>query len=337
MILITGGGTGGHLKIVQILKNSLNQRGIKPVFLGSILGQDRLWFENDNGFSASYFLDSSQVMNKKGFAKLRSLAKILRSLPYVLKLFKQHQIEKVIAVGGYASAPAVLASIIALKPLFLHEQNAILGNVNKIAKPFAKALFSSFEKTSPITDPLLDDFFLQNFRIRKQVQKIIFLGGSLGASAINDLALSLAVGLHKKGIKIIHQTGKNDFKRVASFYHQANIATDCFDFSLQLKHKILEADFAISRAGSSTMFELLANGVPTLFIPYPKAARDHQYYNALHFEKQGLCFLQREQAIDLKTIQQYLESDIAKVSEKLKGLFQGNVAELILNYILAKH
>ena len=334
MILITGGGTGGHLKIAQILKNGLKSRGLKAIFIGSTLGQDKLWFEDDEGFAATYFLDSKQVMNKRVLAKVASLAQVCKLVPAVLQIFKQHDVQKVIAVGGYSSAPAVLASIISRKQLFLHEQNAILGKVNQVAKPFAKALFSSFDAASPIKDPLVDEFFLEHFRLRKSLKTIIFLGGSLGATAINDLALNLAFSLQQQNIKIIHQTGKNDFQRVSDFYAQAGIGADCFDFDLDLKHKIVQADFAISRAGSSTMFELLANGVPTLFVPYAKAAKNHQYYNALHFQRQGLCFLESESKLYLKQVQHYLSSDIGQISLQLQGLFKTNASDLILDYIL---
>ena len=123
------------------------------------------------------------------------------------------------------------------------------------------------------------DFFTAA-RVRDKVRTVAFFGGSQGAVCINDFALKLAPRLNEMGIKIIHQTGKNDFDRVKFEYDKLNIQADVFDFSKEIPLKMAAADFAVSRAGASTLWELCANSLPTFFIPYKHAAGDHQYYNA---------------------------------------------------------
>jgi UDP-N-acetylglucosamine--N-acetylmuramyl-(pentapeptide) pyrophosphoryl-undecaprenol N-acetylglucosamine transferase len=132
MIAITGGGTGGHLVIAKSIKEELNKQGIKPVFIGSTYGQDRAWFEDDEGWEEKYFFDTSGVVNKKGIKKLLSLTNILNYSFKTRKIFKKHNIKKVFSVGGYSAAPASFGAIMFNKPLFIHEQNAYMGKLNKI-------------------------------------------------------------------------------------------------------------------------------------------------------------------------------------------------------------
>lgn len=120
MIAITGGGTGGHLAIARALKDELNNRNIKPIYIGSQSGQDKSWFENDTGFEKTYFLNSSGVVNKKGIKKIAVLFEILKSAFYCKKLFKKHNIKAIFCVGGYSAAPASFASILSFLPLYIH-------------------------------------------------------------------------------------------------------------------------------------------------------------------------------------------------------------------------
>nr|WP_255327540.1 glycosyltransferase [Lebetimonas sp. JH292] len=162
----------------------------------------------------------------------------------------------------------------------------------------------------------------------------MFLGGSQGAIAINNLAISIAPILKEKNIQIIHQTGKRDFERVKNFYEKNNIKADIFDFSKNLVEKIAKADFAISRAGASTLFELVANQIPTVFIPYPYAAGDHQYYNAKFLEDKKAGFVIRENEIDKKILDILFNSNLEEISKNLKNLNQKNGAEFIVDEIL---
>ncbi len=335
MIVITGGGTGGHLAIAKALKNELNKRGIKPVYIGSTKGQDRAWFENDNGFKKSYFLESQGVVNKKGLNKFKALTAIFNSSLTCKDIFKKENITKVICVGGYSAAPASFASLISKTDLYIHEQNAVMGRLNKILKPFAKEFFSSYEEKSKVKDYPVDYRFFENKKEIKELKTIIFLGGSQGSKTINDLALSLAKELQKRDINIIHQCGKNEYERVKEFYKTNKIEADLFDFHPNLYEKLIKTDFAISRAGASTLWELTALGIPTLFIPYPYAAGDHQYHNAKALYDKNLALLKRENEIDFKTVlEEILKLDIATINKKLKDEISPNGAKKIIDIIL---
>jgi len=331
-ILITGGGTGGHLKIAKVIKDELNKRGIKPVYIGSTLGADKAWFENDEGFSARYFMPSSGVVNKKGIGKINSLLHIIKLSFQAKKLLKKHNIKAVFSVGGYSAAPASFAAVLGNTALFIHEQNAHIGSLNKLLKPFSRRFFNTFLYKDPYP---VEDVFFETSRIRKELKSVIFLGGSQGALAINDLALKLAPHLKEKNIDIIHQTGKKDFQRIKKFYTQNNIDADVFDFDKNLAEKISNADFAISRAGASTLFELTANLIPSLFIPYPYAAGDHQYYNAKFLADKQAGFVIRQNEIDTDKIKQIIfNSDLEQISKKLAIINKKEGAKFIVDEIL---
>ena len=335
-IAITGGGTGGHLTIAKAIKEELNKLGLKPIFIGSQNGQDKLWFEDDEGFSQKYFFSTGGVVNKGFVGKITSLLNILK---YTLKckyIFKKHNIDAVFSVGGYSAAPASFASILFKKPLYIHEQNAIVGNLNKLLKPRAKAFFSSYHDDSALKAYPIRDIYFQNARVRNTIKTIIFLGGSQGATAINNFAMQIAPLLKEKGINIIHQSGKRDYEKLKKFYHDNNIEVELFDFTKNLEDKIKQADFAVSRSGASTMWELVASLLPALFIPYPYAANDHQYHNALFLKEKGLCFLKRENELDPSIINEILDTDISKISLELNNQIQQGGAKKIVDFMMQK-
>ncbi len=334
MIAITGGGTGGHLAVAKTIKEELNKKGIEPIFIGSNFGQDREWFENDEGFKKKYFFKIEGVVNKKGVKKLSSLANILKYSLQCKDIFKEHKIEKVFSVGGYSAAPASIASIFFKKDLYIHEQNSVTGTLNRVLKPFSKAFFCSFDETSPIKDYPVSEIFFKNARIRKEIKSIIFLGGSQGAVFINNFAILLAKELNERRIKIIHQCGKRDFKRVKDFYEKEKIDAEVFDFSLNIASFLKKADFAISRAGAGSIFTLAASALPSLFIPYPYAAKNHQYFNAKYLSDRNLAFLKREDELKKEDLFDILNQNIKPISKGLKELISPNGAEKIADYIL---
>ena len=330
-IAITGGGTGGHLKIAKVIKNELNKKGIEPIYIGSITGQDRNWFANEDGFSAKYFLNSSGVVNKKGLNKIKSFTNIIKLSFEARDILKKYNITKVFSVGGFSAAPASFAAVISGRELYIHEQNAHIGSLNKLLKPFSKKFFNTFLYNDPYP---IDDIFFESARIRKKINTVIFLGGSQGASFINDLVLKLAPELQKRNINIIHQCGKRDYEKVKNFYETNNIQADFFDFDKNLVEKIKKADLAISRAGASTLFELTANQLPAIYIPYPYAAKDHQYHNAKFLADKNASFVFRQNEITPQKILEILNTDLEEYSQNLAKINRKNGSKIIVDELL---
>lgn len=293
-LCITGGGTGGHLMIAEALVEAAVKDGHECIFIGSTKGQDRKYFEFNSRYSNVYFLETTGVVNQKGLGKLKALFKVLIAFFESYTILKRHKIQATYSVGGFSAAPASFATLIRFLPLFIHEQNAVEGRLNSLLKPLAKRFISAYDETSPIKGYPVKESFFKNARVRETLDTIIFMGGSHGAKAINDLALSVAHKLNKLSIKIIHQAGEADFDRVKAEYEKLGVEVELYAFTQELDTLIARADLAISRAGASTLWELTASGVPALFVPYPHAAGDHQYYNAKFIVDNELGWCERE-------------------------------------------
>lgn len=333
-LCITGGGTGGHLAVAEALADAAVENGLEVIFIGSTSGQDRDYFGSHNSFSHTYFLDTTGVVNQKGFAKIKALWKVFRAFFISRRLLKKHNIEATYSVGGFSAAPASFASISRFIPLFIHEQNAVEGRLNSLLKPFCKRFISAYDEESPIKGyPVKEDFF-RLARVREEIKTVIFLGGSLGAKSINDLALSVATALKDLNIKIIHQTGKIDFERVKKEYEKLGVEVELYAFTKEMPHLMSKADLAVSRSGASTLWELCANGLPALFIPYPYAASDHQYYNARFIVDNDMGWCQREGS-DIKSLfisilhENLLEKSTALQNHSEKAVAQKMILDLV--------
>ena len=314
---MTGGGTGGHLAIIKAVKEQL--KGETLIYIGSTTGQDRQWFEDDKDFAHTYFFETRGVVNQRGLGKFKSLWMMLWAMVQARKLLKKHQAKVVFSVGGFSAAATAFAAKSAGVPLVIHEQNAALGSLNKLLRPYAAAFISSYLDESPIKAYPIKEVFFENARIRKRVKTIIFLGGSQGAKAINTLALEIAPELKKRGIRIIHQAGEKNIDEVRQAYEEAGIEAEVFGFTTKLADSMKEADLAVARAGASTLWELSATALPTLFIPYPYAASDHQYYNALFLVEKDLAWIMREEEIDTSKVLSLLDEDL---ENKSRGLME---------------
>ncbi len=316
-IVMTGGGTGGHLTVIKAVKEHLKNEEL--IYIGSTKGQDRQWFENDDGFVEKYFFETRGVVNQGLLGKVKSLFLMLRATWYAVDLLKKYQAKVVFSVGGFSAAPMAFAAKLTRTPLVIHEQNAALGSLNRLLKPYATHFISSYLEESPIKAYPIKEIFFQNAHLRKKVKTIIFLGGSQGAMAINNLALKMAPKLKEKGIKIIHQAGANNIEKVQKEYQMMGVEAEVFGFTTQLADYMNEADFSVARSGASTLWELSATAIPTLYIPYPYAAKDHQYYNAQFFVEKKLAWIMRENEIEEEKVLSLLDENISEVS---RGLMQ---------------
>jgi UDP-N-acetylglucosamine--N-acetylmuramyl-(pentapeptide) pyrophosphoryl-undecaprenol N-acetylglucosamine transferase len=334
MIVLTGGGTGGHLEVARLLKEAFRTRRVAPIFIGTVRGQDQRWFSNDDGFSARYFLNTRGVVDRGKAGTVVSLVLVARAAVTAAGILKRSAAKAVIDVGSYAAAPASLAAVIRRIPLFIHEPSAVVSPLNRLLRPYAAGFFSSYGDASPVPDFPVDQAFFDMARPRTRVGRIIFLGGSQGARFINDFALEVAPTLRRMGIAIIHQTGEADFSRVQAGYQALNVDADTFAFESPLTPRMASADFAVSRAGGGTVWELAANGLPTLFVPFPHAARDHQYRNARFFVDRRLGFVARQSELDLDRLLSALRCDLHTISTGLMTLNRLGGAERIAEYVL---
>jgi UDP-N-acetylglucosamine--N-acetylmuramyl-(pentapeptide) pyrophosphoryl-undecaprenol N-acetylglucosamine transferase len=326
-LCITGGGTGGHLMIAEALLEAATKAGHEAIFIGSTHGQDKKYFEKNSSFSEVYFLKTTGVVNQKGLGKIKALFKIFQAFLQSRKILHKHKIDAVYSVGGFSAAPASFASLSKKIPLFIHEQNAVEGRLNALLKPYAKSFLSAYSADANIKGYPVKEVFYKSARVRKSLKTIIFLGGSHGARAINELALSVAKTLQERKINIIHQAGEADFERVKELYEKLGVKVELYAFTKELPALITRADLAISRAGASTLWELTANGCPAFYIPYPYAAGDHQFHNASFIVENDLGWCERETEDLEQKLLSILDTDtLAQKSQKLIAYSSSDVS-----------
>lgn len=340
-IIVSGGGTGGHLSVASAFIEEFHKRGWECLFVGSQNGQDKMYFEKDSRIKEKIFLQTCGVVNQKGLHKFQSLFAHFKALKEVIKILQAQKPDFVFSVGGYSAAPMAFGAVLTHTPLFIHEQNAKIGRLNRALKGFAKIFFSSYEAKSPCKFYPTKQEFFNKARVRSEIKNILFMGGSQGARAINHYALSLAEELHTRGFKIFHQCGQKELESLQEQYRnlplklrvfeemcKEDLKTQDFDVGLFGFSKVMPdvmqlCDMAVCRAGASSLWELCANGIPALFVPYPYAAGNHQYFNAKFLEEKQLGFLCEEKELYDETLWSVLEvlqeeNNLRKISQALQ-------------------
>lgn len=333
-IAFTGGGTGGHLAIIKAVKDEIKNEPM--IYIGSNKGQDRAWFDSDSEFKKRYFLDMQGVLNQNILGKIKSFFMLAKATMEARKILKENDVKVVFCVGGFSAAPTSFAGFSLGIPLVIHEQNAKVGSLNKLLRNRADAFISSYEDSHNIRAYPIKKIFFDKSRIRDKVKKVIFLGGSQGAKAINELAIKLAPTLKAKNISIIHQAGEKHIDTVKKAYDELGIEAEVFGFTKDMVTLMNSADLAIARAGASTLWELSANSLPAVFVPYPYATGDHQYYNAKFLVDENVAWLMREESLEVEKIISILDEDLSQKSKKLQTLISSDgasqIAKLLKSY-----
>ena len=287
-VILAGGGTGGHvipaLAIAQQLKTSY---AAEILFIGTPRGM-----ENRLVPAAGFQLRLVQV----GALKNVSLTTRLRTafdLPLAIlkssRMLREFRPNVVIGVGGYASGPAMAAAILRGVPTIAFEPNVVPGFANRLVASRVSMAAVQFEQTGrffrkfQVTGvPVRPAFFQIPTKPPGGPPTLLVFGGSQGAHAINQAVINALPALREKipGLRIVHQTGEKDFKDAQSAYQTAGFEAEVSPFITDMPGVFARADLLICRSGASTVGEVAAAGKPAIFVPFPRAADDHQKVNA---------------------------------------------------------
>ena len=302
--LIMAGGTGGHIFPGLAVAEALRERGWRVHWLGGT-------------GSATYPSMESQLVPPRGFAfesitfsgvrgkGLVTLAvlplRLLKAFWQSVRVIRRVRPDVVVGLGGYISFPAGLMAVLLGKPLVLHEQNSVAGLVNKVLARVADQVFSAFpnalKQAEWIGNPLRPAFVQQpspvdRFAGRSGPLKLLVVGGSLGATALNDLVpRALALIAEEVRPTVTHQSGARQLDALRANYAVAGVAAAVTPFIDDTASAFADADLVICRAGASTVTELAAVGAAALFVPFPSAVDDHQTHNARFLVNQGAGWL----------------------------------------------
>lgn len=312
-LIITGGGTGGHVYPGLAVARELKERGggHGVLFVGAKRGlETQLVPKEGIEFTA---LNVSGLKGKGVLTSLVSVWSLMTAIVQSLAIIRKSRPDVVIGVGGYASGPMGLAAIMAGKPLAIAEQNAQPGLTNSWLGKFAKKIFLSMPESKycfakgvgEVTgNPVMPEFFSVKRSAGAGPMNILLIGGSQGAAPLNDAMAQAAPLLDPiaESISITHQTGKADLEMMRTIYKNSRFPWVAENFFHDMPQKIADADLVISRAGAGAVSEICAVGRAAIYIPFPRAADDHQTKNAMSVVKTGGAILVPEAKLNGKLI-----------------------------------
>jgi UDP-N-acetylglucosamine--N-acetylmuramyl-(pentapeptide) pyrophosphoryl-undecaprenol N-acetylglucosamine transferase len=320
------GGTGGHIFPGLAVAQALRERGWRVHWLGGIGSVAQPSMESrlvpQHGFAFEP-IDFSGVRGK-GLATAVMLPwRLLRACWQSFQVLRRVKPDVVVGLGGYITFPAGMMTVLLGKPLLLHEQNSVAGMSNKVLSWVASRVFTAFPdviaKGIWIGNPLRPPFVggpdpATRFAGRSGPLRLLVVGGSLGARALNDIvprALALLPLLLRP--LVTHQSGAAQIEALRANYAAAGVPARLTPFIDDTAQAFADADLVICRAGASTVTEIAAVGAAALFVPFPSAVDDHQTRNARYLVDQSAGWLVAQQ--DLSP--QWLADMLQKVDRPL--------------------
>ena len=308
--LIMAGGTGGHIFPGLAVAQALRERGWRVHWLGGTGSPAQPSMESQlvppQGF-AFEAIDFSGVRGK-GLLTLALLPlRLLRAFWQALQVVRRVKPDVVVGLGGFISFPGGMMGVLCGKPLVLHEQNSVAGLANKVLAGVADAVFTAFPKVLAkgvwVGNPLRSAFLgvaepAQRFAGRSGPLRVLVLGGSLGARALNDIVpQALALLPPEQQPQVTHQSGQRQIDALRANYAAVGVQAELTPFIDDTAQAFAQADLVICRAGASTVTELAAVGAAAVFVPFPSAVDDHQTHNARFLVSQGAGWLLPQPAL----------------------------------------
>jgi UDP-N-acetylglucosamine--N-acetylmuramyl-(pentapeptide) pyrophosphoryl-undecaprenol N-acetylglucosamine transferase len=329
-LLLAGGGTGGHLFPAVALAQRLMQQdpAAKVLFVGTARGiEGRVLPELGLPFE---FIDIRGFVNRGLAGKLGMIPCLLRSIRQGLRILRQFKPDIVLGVGGYASAPMLIAAKLKRIPTVIHEQNAWPGLTNRMLGRWARCVCLSFSEaerafhraTTIVTGNPLRQGMESCPPLNEGEPKLLVFGGSRGARAINDAMLGALPLLNqwRDRLHIVHQTGSDDLQRIRQGYVRAGWSADgVVPFIDDMVSAYARAHLVVCRAGATTLAELAACGRAAILVPYPHAAGDHQTINALAVANKGAALLLSQNDLSAETLAS-LVNDLLENRERLVSM-----------------
>jgi len=301
--VVAGGGTGGHVTPALALAERIAARGDEVLLLGTERGLERRLVP-EAGFEL-LTLPARQLTGRGLAAQLGAGPALLAACASAWRTLGRRHIDLVISVGGYASVPAVVAGATRRLPIAVVEPNAVPGRANRVAARLAARIFVQFEEAAealaatggagrvrttgiPLRAALVAAFAsAPPRRVPTPPWRLLVFGGSQGARQLNDAMLEAIPSLAGTSLEIFHQTGEADRERVAAAYAKAGLRAEVAAFEPEMPGRYRWADVALCRAGALTVAELCLAALPSLLVPYPHAADDHQRANARALARAG--------------------------------------------------
>ncbi|WP_332745253.1 undecaprenyldiphospho-muramoylpentapeptide beta-N-acetylglucosaminyltransferase [Hydrogenophaga sp.] len=297
--LIMAGGTGGHIFPGLAVAEALRERGWRVHWLGAPASMESRLVP-PRGFALET-IDFGGVRGKGVISLALLPLRLLRAFWQALQVVRRVKPDVVVGLGGYISFPGGMMGVLAGKPLVLHEQNSVAGMANKVLAGVADRVFTAFpnvfKKAQWVGNPLRAPFLHQpgpadRFAGRSGPLRLLVVGGSLGAKALNDVVpQALALIPEAQRPTVTHQSGEKQIDALRANYIAAGVHAELTPFIDNTAQAFADADLIVCRSGASTVTEIAAVGAAALFVPFPSAVDDHQTTNARFLVDAGAAWL----------------------------------------------
>lgn len=329
-ILIAVSGTGGHVYPGIALAYELKEQGYNPIFIVN---------NNKNGVSLKIVSTSGynyEVLDFKAPPRKLSLDlflfpfKFIKTLFAVKKILTKFSPEAVVGMGAYLSFPVLLTAKIKRIPTLIHEQNSVPGLANRLLSKIVTKVAISFKGSEKFfsknkliftSNPIRKDIFnisrtdaAKKLNIEDNIFTVFVFGGSLGATKLNNVMFDVNEYLFNKyqnRIQFIHITGNNDFEKINNKYSNLNTKKFITKYMNDIGNAYACSDLVVCRAGAGTVKEVENYNLPALFIPFPYATDNHQYFNAKSVEEKKFRLVIEEKNITKEQIVEFIEQNIS--------------------------
>jgi UDP-N-acetylglucosamine--N-acetylmuramyl-(pentapeptide) pyrophosphoryl-undecaprenol N-acetylglucosamine transferase len=313
--LVMAGGTGGHIFPGLAVAEALRARGWRVHWLGAPDSMEAQLVP-PRGFPLETI--SFGGVRGKGLKTVVLLPlKLLRAFWQSIVVVRRVRPNVVVGLGGYITFPAGMMSVLLGRPLVLHEQNSVAGLANKVLAGVADRVYSAFpqviKKGEWVGNPLREAFLRQpnpeqRFVGRTGPLKLLVVGGSLGAKALNEIVpKALALIPESLRPRVLHQSGAKQIDELRANYAAAGVQAELTPFIDDTASAFAEADLVVCRAGASTVTELAAVGAAALFVPFPSAVDDHQTTNAKFLVDGGAGWLVQQRDLTPESLADLLQ------------------------------
>jgi len=359
-VLLSGGGTGGHIFPAIAIADEIKKRFPDAEFL--FIGANGK-MEMEKVPQAGYKIEGIDIAGIDRGNMLSNLGlpfKILKSLSKSKRIIKNFAPDFAVGTGGFASGPALYEASKMGIPIFIQEQNAHAGVTNKILSKKAKAVFTAYPKVegfpaekikflgNPIRENIVSgmqetSLAKEKLGLDKNKLTILSVGGSLGSRTLNNGWKENLDQLKEKGYQLIWQTGKLDYKELSKESRISNLESriQLKEFIKDMETAYSAADVIVSRAGAIAISELAVAQKPVLLIPFPFAAEDHQTKNAMNLVEKNAAKMVKDSEMQEKfwnTLSEICENENVRkeMSENLKYFAKPNAAKEIVDEIFSK-
>jgi len=302
--MVMAGGTGGHIFPGLAVAHALRDKGWRVHWFGGTGGPGHPSMESQlvppQGF-AFESIDFGGVRGKGLLTVALLPLRLLKAFWQSIQVLRRVKPDVVLGLGGYITFPGGMMAVLLGKPLLLHEQNSVAGMANKVLAGVADRVFTAFPDVLKgarwVGNPLRAAFLGQpdparRFAGRTGPLKVLVVGGSLGAKALNEIVPQALALLPEAGRpEVIHQSGAKQIDALRANYAAAGVQAQLTPFIDDTAQAFADADLVICRAGASTVTEIAAVGAAALFVPFPSAVDDHQTTNACFLVDRGAGWL----------------------------------------------